>query len=183
MAQDVEELLASADREPLSSLPTQRLRELRAAFEAHERGVSYVRRVLQGRVDILRAELGRRERRGDDAAESLLASLPTILGGDHVATDPLQARAAPVEVPDTAEPHQAELDRILDASGLHTLPERSTDEIRELIDLLAEQERVLSARRRELFDRVDAARDELAARYKDGRASISELLGSDGGAA
>jgi glycosyltransferase involved in cell wall biosynthesis len=158
---------------------TAELRRMRAECEEHERAVSYTRRVLQGRLDILRAELLSREERGGGAVESLLSRLPDILGHDHVATDPLQARATRLEVPAVAEPLERELDDIVDESRLDAVSEAETDELAQLIERLADHEGRLSTLRRDLFDRIDRLREELAARYKDGRANIGELLGTD----
>lgn len=179
----LERILDDSYLQGLRELSTQELRTRRAECEEEERAVSYARRVLQGRLDILRAELLRREQRGDGEAESLLSRLPDILGHDHVATDPLQARATRLDVPPAAEHLERELDEIVDESSLHGLPEAPPEELEQLIASLAEHEGKLSALRRGLFDRIDELRDELAARYKDGRASIGELLGTDGGPA
>jgi hypothetical protein len=177
----LERILDDSYLDGLERLPTEQLRERRAECEEEERAVSYARRVLQGRLDILRAELLRREEQGDGDAGSLLSRLPDILGHDHVATDPLQARATRLDVPAAAEDHERRLDEIVDESRLLALPEASAAEVEELISRLAAHEGRLSSVRRSLFDRVDALRDELAARYKDGRATIGELLGSEGG--
>lgn len=173
-------ILADSYLEGLEELSTQRLRSLRSECEEEERGVSYARRVLQGRLDILRAELLRRDERGDAQAGSLLSRLPDILGHDHVATDPLRARATTLDLPPAAEAHERGLDEIVDESTLLELPQLAPDELEQLIERLGEFEEQLSATRRQLFDRIDRLRDELAARYKDGRASIGELLGTDG---
>ena len=173
-------ILAGGYLEDLEEVDTPMLRRMRAECEEEEGGLSYARRVLQGRLDILRAELLRREDDGDEQAESLLARLPDILGSDHAATDPLRARATRVDVPSRAEEYGREAEAILDESTLHTLPQRPASELVELIDRLTEHERHLSALRSQTFDRIDRIRDELAARYRDGRASIRELFQADG---
>lgn len=181
MGQDrLDGILADAYLEGIEESDTQQLRAMRAECEEEERGLSYARRVLQGRLDILRAELLRREGDGDTRAESLLARLPDILGGDHAATDPLHARATRVGVPVLAEEYGEEVDAIVDESTLHSLPELSAEELESLIDRLAEHERHLSSLRAQIFDRIDRIRDELAVRYREGRASIGELLQTDG---
>ena len=175
----LDEILDEAHLEGLEEQTTAQLRELRGRCERHERAVSYTRRVLQGRLDILRAELLRREGRGDGEAATLLSRLPDILGHDHVATDPLQARATRLDVPAEAAPLERELDAIVDDAKLLELPEAPVADLRDLIDRLGAHEEHLSSLRRALFDRIDRLRDELAERYKDGRANIGELLGTD----
>jgi hypothetical protein len=173
-------ILAGDYLDGLDDVDTRELRRMRAECEEEEGGLSYARRVLQGRLDILRAELLRREGDGDRQAESLLARLPDILGADHAATDPLQARATRVGVPGLAEEYGREVDAIVDEATLHALPELPAGDLEALIDRLAEHERHLSSLRGQIFDRIDRIRDELAVRYRDGRASIGELLQTDG---
>jgi hypothetical protein len=176
----LETILDASYLDDLDEVSTQELRRRRSECEEQERGLSYARRVLQGRLDILRAELLRREEGGDATAGSLLSRLPDILGRDQAATDPLQARATRVDVPAMAEDYGDEVEAIVSEATMHSLPERSATELEELIDRLAAKETELSSLRRQLFDLIDRIRDELAARYKDGRANIGELLGTDG---
>jgi hypothetical protein len=63
----------------LATLPDERLRALILALEREEDDVSLERRVLQGRVDILRAEQSRR--RGDEGDPDGLAGV--LSGGPH----------------------------------------------------------------------------------------------------
>jgi hypothetical protein len=160
----------------LDGLPdwsTGQVRTARAECEAEEEGVSYARRVLQGRLDILRAELRRREHVGDDQVEDLLARLTRILSTDHVASPPAQARATRLRVPEHADRLEADIDALVGPTRVSDL---ETGEVAAVIDRLAAHERHLSEVRRRLFDRIDALRDELARRYKDGSAAISEIL-------
>ena len=62
------------------------LRARREEAEAEEADVSYLRRLLQGRLDILRAELERRSAGGDQDVAALLAGLPAILSDDAPGT-------------------------------------------------------------------------------------------------
>ena len=170
---DPQQLLPAALLADLVSLPTDELRTRRAACEEAEEGVSYARRLLQGRLDLLRAELRRRDH--DDAAR-LLDSLPAILSGDESHGDPMQARATRLRVPPSADAHADALDRIADEATLLNPDDLDLAALGSLVDQLGEHERQLSALRRALFERIDALRDELAARYKDGRADVSDLL-------
>ncbi len=178
--QELETILDPSYLDDLGEISTKELRRRRSECEEQERGLSYARRVLQGRLDILRAELLRREEDGDATAGSLLSRLPDILGRDQAPTDPLQARATRVDVPAEAEQYGEQVEAIVSEATMHSLPDRSAEELEELIDRLAEFEGELSGLRRQLFDLIDRIRDELAERYKDGRADIGELLGTDG---
>ncbi|MFP4311663.1 MAG: ABC transporter substrate-binding protein, partial [Nitriliruptoraceae bacterium] len=68
-----EALVSEEQLAALEELDTATLRSLRARCETAEEGVSYARRVLQGRLDILRASLVARE---DPGTTDLLDALP-----------------------------------------------------------------------------------------------------------
>jgi hypothetical protein len=169
-------VLDEHERQALPSWSTDDLRARRVACEGREAAVSYARRVLQGRLDIVRAELERREEAGQSDAAELLASLPGVLAGDHVATDPARARVSSVTIPAAADELVARIDADLGEHALARLGDRGDDDLAELIAALERHERELSVARRGLFDSIDALRDELAARYKDGRANVTDLL-------
>jgi hypothetical protein len=170
---DPQQLLPDALLTELATLPTAELRTRRAACEEAEEGVSYARRLLQGRLDLLRAELVGRDEHG---AAHLLEALPSILAGEESHGDPMQARATRLRVPPSADAHAEALDAIADEATLLDPRALDLDELAALVAALTEHERQLSALRRALFERIDALRDELAARYKDGRADVGELL-------
>lgn len=172
----LERVLAADFLADLPAWDTGRVRRERQACEREEAAVSYARRVLQGRLDLLRAELERRTLGGDVLAP-VLEDLPVLLAADHTPSDPLKARAMSVAVPPSAEALEAEIDAIIDRSGLADLASHDPDQLAELIDRLAAHEHQLSQVRRRLFIHIDVLRDELVARYKDGRAAVGDLLG------
>jgi len=167
---DPEALVPATMLVELDGLSTAELRERREACERAEEGVSYARRLLQGRLDLLRAELARRD---DPAAASALDALPTVLASDQAPSDPSQARAVRLRIPADADAYEAVIDRIIAEAEVG---EHEVGELAYVIEHVAAFEHELSGVRRALFDRIDALRDELAARYKDGRADVSELL-------
>jgi flagellar motor switch protein FliG len=77
----------------LGSLSDQELKELIAALTKEEAEVSYQRRILHGKIDILRAELVNRLRRKDERGELVITGsdvqqLTDILSGRIVPADP-----------------------------------------------------------------------------------------------
>ena len=56
----IDRVLAADYLEGLQGLPLAEVRQLRADAEQEEVDLSYLRRMIQGRLDILRAELNRR---------------------------------------------------------------------------------------------------------------------------
>jgi hypothetical protein len=174
-----ERILEPGFLDGLADWPTTQVRAARAAFEAEEERISYARRVLQGRLDILHAELLRRQaEQGGGEVDELLARLPGILSADHTPSDPLRARATRLRVPPDAAELEAEVDGAVDLGDveLGELAGLEADELAAIIDRLESHEHHLSAIRRSLFDGIDTLRDELARRYKDGSADVSELL-------
>ncbi len=159
------------------------LREMRDETEEEESGVSYARRLVQGRLDILRRELVRRTESDEDATSvgALLASLPDILS-DEAGETSIGARRRPrLEPPPSLERiHRREVDRLADAPILTSLHERSGDEIGEILERFAEKERELSDLRRTLLDRIDALQGEIARRYRTGSASVADVLAPRG---
>lgn len=170
-------VLADGFIDGLDALSTDEIRARRADAQAEEEAVSYVRRLLQGRLDILRAELIRRTDEGSAEAAGLLGRLATVLSDDAVVhRDQLGARATRLRVPEGIDGYTERLDAVLDASALEELEGRTVETLQAFIDRLTDHEHELSEIRQQLFVRIDALRSELASRYKDGRAVIGDLL-------
>ena len=173
---DPEQLLPADLLDALDTLTTEQLRARRVDCELAEEGVSYARRLLQGRIDILRAELDQRD---DAAAADLLGSLPSILADGTARADPLHTRATRLRVPPDAADYEAAIDAYIGAEHRDVeahVEGQQTAQLAPIVDRLAALERELSVVRRALFERIDALRDELAARYKDGRADVHGWL-------
>ena len=170
MAARVEAVLADDDLSRLEELDVATLRRLRQACEAEEHRVSYARRILQGRIDVLRAEASGRD---GDQALGALERLPSVLADQGQRSfDPATARPpARVEASDLGE--DVEVEGPVDVTGL------DDEEMAELAGRYAEQESTLSSLRRRLFDVIDRLQAEIADRYRSGSASVSELLTGD----
>ena len=78
----IDRVLDPGFTEEVERLGLPELRARREEAEAEEADVSYLRRLLQGRLDILRAELVRRSAGGTHDVAGLLAGLPSILTDD-----------------------------------------------------------------------------------------------------
>lgn len=156
-----------------AELTLDELRAERARLQADEDVVSYVRRLAQGRVDVMRAELRRRA----DAASGttngdISGELPNILG-----TRVAAGSARPPRDTDVSADHPlvAELDAICDAGGFDDLAGVSDEGVGALITAVSDWEKARSQNRHELFGRIDALTAELVRRYRGGHASVDSL--------
>ena len=162
----------------LQDLPMDEVRSRRAESQEVEVALSYARRIVQGRLDIIHAEL---ERRATGEAPSTSSELVDRLEkgemlGDHerpAGFGRLPTIMAPGEASDE---FVAEADAVAAQESLSNLPDMSDDEVKVLSDHLSEIERSLSDRRRQVFDRIDAFQAEIVRRYKSGAADTSSLL-------
>src|SRR5690348_479128 len=105
----IDRLLASDYLLELPQRPIEEIREMRADAEQEETNLSYLRRLLQGRVDILRAELARRD--GTGPGGSLVDALPQILADERLPSRGL-GRHATVE-PSDIEEHRQYVDALV----------------------------------------------------------------------
>lgn len=163
----------------LADLPartTPEIRAMRAECQSVETGLSYLRRVVQGRLDIVDAELERRRSGGapGDLA-SLIDRLPEILG-DHLRAPGNGRLTSSLEPAETDPALQHRLDAVVSDHGLDAIAEVEDERLVQARDALTELEHDISTRRRALFDRIDELQAELTRRYKTGEATVESLL-------
>lgn len=163
----------------LTTLPLEEVRSQRAALQADEVGLSYLRRLVQGRLDIVAAATRHRES-GDTepggAMASLVDELPDILG-EHVhapGTGRLPTLMAPS--PDEETRMRAELDAVVPPEVLTRLDRLDDDELADLHERLNAFEHDVSQRRHDIHRDIDALQAELTRRYKTGEADVGSLL-------
>jgi len=152
------------------------VRAMRAECTEIETGLSYLRRMIQGRLDIVGAEQQRR-REGLEPGDlsDLISQLPEILSD--------RTRSSGVgRLPQLLAPGEIDadlndrLDTIVAAHDLESVPKLTADELDQVHDDLEGLEHEVSARRRNLFDRIDALQGEITRRYRTGEASVESLL-------
>lgn len=165
------EYLGDLERRPMADV-----RSMRAECQEIETGLSYLRRLVQGRHDIVGAELQRRR----DGAEpgdlaDLISHLPEILS-DRT-RPPGLGRLPQLLAPGDVDPElEASLEEIMGEHDLESLPTLSDEGLHEMHDQLEALEREVSDRRRQFFDRIDTLQAEITRRYKTGEASVESLL-------
>ena len=159
----------------LRDLPLADLRGQRASLQHEDDAVSFVRRLAQARLDLVRAEQRRRtatERHGDDISDEL----PAILGAHLTGGAPRPPRPA-----DDFSDHPLArlLDELCAEWGNADLGAMTDQELREFAEHLHDYEQQRSLERRDLFTRIDAFSAELVRRYRDGEADFAGLLADD----
>ncbi|MBH5335612.1 hypothetical protein IHE55_12700 [Streptomyces pactum] len=161
---------ALPDRARLARLRLDELRELRRDSQREEADLSYVRRLLQGRIDILRAELAHRTA----PAGPLVERLPQIL-----ADAPPRQRSSARHVT-LGTPHDDRYRRLAESMlgevELSDLPARTDEELRAAMGRLRRYEQQVSRRRQELQRTADGCGAEIARRYRVGEAQVDDLL-------
>ena len=152
------------------------LRAMRDECREGENELSFERRLCQARIDILSAELQRRNEGGDD---DLLDRLPEILAtdGPTVGESPLPDRAPDFSIPRNVDVPRRRVEEIVGEQTLTRLSQITSEEIRSIIATLAEHEEEVSRRRRQVHEVMDAIQAEIVRRYVSGEADPSAALG------
>ncbi|MFO7592254.1 MAG: aerial mycelium formation protein [Acidimicrobiia bacterium] len=156
-------LVAPAYLEGLDAKDLDALRAMHAECSEVETEVSYVRRLAQARIDIVKAELDRRAAGG--TVGDLIAALPQILADPPPRPDPSTSRLPRHLGPAPAIEWRRGLEYLISDSTLVHLPAMAEDELRETLELLRRLEAETSERRRRLHGVIDRLEHEVAARH------------------
>jgi hypothetical protein len=154
-----------------SGLDTRALDELRAMKGECvdvENALSYLRRLAQGRIEILGAERDRRERGG--SVGDLVKDLPRILSGDSARPAMADTRLPPPDAPALELRWPDGREELLADTMLANLPHVSDAELADTLDRLATFEHELSGLRHDMHGVIDALEREIAARKVAGTA-------------
>lgn len=172
----IDRVLSEDYLDNLGALPLADVRSLRNEAEQEEADLSYLRRLLQGRVDIIKAELARR--RGElGESGSIIDQLPRILADDRAPARGL-GRHAVIE-PSRVDEHRRLVERLVADSDLSALTGRTADQLEETLVRFGEHERDISEQRRAVQAVMDACAAEITRRYREGEADVSALLPSE----
>ena len=147
----------------LEDLPLEELRSRRRLCADLDTELSYYRRLLQGRLDLLAFEL---RRRGGEEQRSLLEALPEVLASWAAGEPGLPERRVAVEIPHLPVPGRRAVDRALGDDFLARLPEMDDAELGAVQQRLAEAEVEISRQRRAVFEASDRLQAELVRRYR-----------------
>ena len=158
--------------EGLGQLSLEDLRERRREAEQEETDLSYMRRLLQGRLDILRAELARR---GGEQTD-LVQALPHILSDDGPSTGPRGLGRHVTAEPSRADAHRRHVEQLVADVDLSNPSAHDDASLRRVLATLEAEEQKVSESRRSVQQVMDALTGEVTRRYREGDADPSDLL-------
>lgn len=147
----------------LEDADTAQVRQLRDECRAEERRLSYVRRMVQGHLDLA---TGERDRRRGAVGDALVARVARALTGAAGASRSLRAVGLHAPEDDGGD---------LDGVGSARLPDLDDAELDAHIEVLRRRERALSDRRALLLGHLDRLQATLVERYRDGSAAVDDV--------
>jgi hypothetical protein len=168
----IDRVLADDYLKGIGQLALAEVRALRDEAEQEEVDLSYIRRLIQGRMDIVRAELNRRE---GGAEGSLVDNLAKVLADEPRSGARGMGRHVTAE-PSRVDSHRRYVEALVADVDLSDTSARSSDELHHAMRVLSDEEQTLSAKRRQVQNVMDACQAEITRRYKDGEADVSALL-------
>lgn len=105
----------------------------------------------------------------------MIEALPEILAdpeGPHAEAVP---KSVPIELPDLGSRSRT-IDRVLDDDFLAHLPSIEDGELRQIEEDLSAVEEIISSQRQAVHFALGVLLEELTRRYRDGSATVDELL-------
>ena len=172
----VDALLDPAFLENATAQPMSEVRRLRREAEQQEVNLSYTRRLLQGRLDIVRREV---QRRAEHDGRSLVDLLPEILSEKGRGPAHGLGRHQTVQ-PHAPEEYENWVNGLTGSIDMSDISDLSDAKLEKAARALAEAESGLSERRRGVQQVMDGLAAELGRRYRDGEADVAALLADEG---
>jgi len=157
----------------LADRPLEEVRSLRDEAREEEGRLSFARRLVQARLDIVRATIVRREGGSAEPDVRVLGDLPEVLADEPPTTRLAELRATPLLAPEDAGRRS---DDVLADPSLGRLPDLDIDQLRALSDRLAAEERRVSAVRGQVITALDALQAELVRRYAHDPGAVEQAL-------
>lgn len=141
------------------------IRAQRSALQGAEDAISFVRRLAQGRLDLVQDEQRRRASGHDAPTESLAQRLADVFGQQHGGGSARPPRETNVPAD---HPLVQELDQVCEHYQFESMENLDDRSLAELITALEMFEKSCSQQRHELFEKIDALTAELVKRVREG---------------
>jgi hypothetical protein len=161
--------------ENLQTMPMDELRKKKVECEGLESEVSYARRLIQGKLDILRHSVERLADGNRLGIAEMVEDLPGILSDGASGSG---SRLPRIMAPMNADNQRREVERLASTADLARLEELSSHEIAEIVLRLSEAEKETSQRRRRIQQVMDQLTAELVRRFREGQEDPTALLSS-----
>lgn len=168
----IDRVLGAAFSTGLGTLGLAEVRARRDDAAQEETDLSYLRRLLHARIDLVRAEQ-RRRREGGTAP--VVAELARILAVNAVSPATGSGRHQTLQ-PSRAEAHRRHVEALVADVGLSDVGSLSPERLEGALAAYRTEETSVSQRRREVQQVVDTFNAEIGSRYASGTASVDELL-------
>jgi hypothetical protein len=160
----IDRVLAPEFLEGVDALDMEELRRRRDLCRAEREYLSLVRRLLQGRRDILQAELERR--RTGDRSGTIVDQLAATLADAPLG--PSRGEAPVVTLPEEELMlARRRVERLLSDARLSDLESMSDEELEDSVTRIEDDERAVSDARTKVFAVHDALQDELKGRWRE----------------
>ena len=167
----VDKVLAADFLDGLAEMSLDELRDRRREADQEEADLSYLRRMLHGRLDIVRAEIEQRANPGEGSLVERLAKIladpdrGTRTSGRHVTAQPSRV-----------DEHRRRVEQAIADAVVSDVTHRTDDELAQAVIDLCANEAEVSEVRREVQQVADALGAELTRRYREGLASVDDVL-------
>jgi hypothetical protein len=168
----IDRVLAPEFAQGLAQLTLIEVRARRDEAAQEETDLSYLRRILHARIDIVRAE---QRRRRDGGPASVMAELANILAGNALGPPTGSGRFQTVE-PSRAEAHRRRVEALVSNVDLSDVEALSGAQLDSALAAYLAEESSVSQRRRQVQVVMDALNAEICSRYASGAASVDDLL-------
>ncbi len=156
----------------LKEISSEELRARRLEADAEENDLSFQRRVLHTRIDMLDAEIARRHARSDspDVVAEIVRLLSEPPSGHQ--RSPRLTSATPSRLGE----HRRAVERLVNDPAVSYVAVLSDDSLHQVKSALLEHEREISQLRRRVQSVVDLMSAELTVRHRNGEAGVNNLL-------
>jgi len=143
------------------------IRAQRNALQGEEDAISFVRRLAQGRLDLVQDEQRRRASGSEQPAGSLADRLADVFGQQHGGGSARPPRETNVPAD---HPLVLELDQLCEHYQFESMENIDDKSLDELAGALGMFEKSCSGQRHDLFEKIDALTAELVRRVREGGA-------------
>jgi hypothetical protein len=177
----IDRVLAPGFADDVAELRPEDLRERRHVAEQEEVDLSYARRLLQGRLDLLRSE--QRRRTGDEAPtvpgertdEEIVRDIVAAMGDDGPRRDHGLGRHLDIE-PSRVGEHRRAAEQVVADPHISDGSHLTDDELTEAIERISGLEQQVSLNRQRVQHVSDALTEEVARRFREGELSVGDSL-------